>query len=318
LKYAVEVERTGSITKAAEKLYMNQPHLSKTIRELEEILGSPIFKRTAKGMLPTKKGTEFLAYAKNILAQVDKIEGLANESRCPKTALSIVVPRASYISYAFTEFVKTLPLDRPLEINYRETNSLRAIRDVVNGDNDLGIVRFPAKYDSYFIDFIQEKGLLFELVSRFEYLILFSKEHPLAKEDVIDSSKLGDHIEITHGDTNVPSLEKPKKFLEEGGSRREIAVYERGSQLELLGRIPSTYMWVSPMPEEVLTTFSLIQRRSDMPKNYCKDLLIYRDGYRFTEEDMGFVAKLKEIVENILFFQEGCRRGERTPGREKL
>ncbi|MDR1978340.1 MAG: LysR family transcriptional regulator [Synergistaceae bacterium] len=304
LKYAVEVERAGSITKAAEKLYMNQPHLSKTIRELEEILGSPIFKRTVKGMLPTKKGTEFLTYAKNILAQVDMIENLASESHRPQTTLNIVVPRASYISYAFTEFVKALPLDRALSINYRETNSLRAIRDVVNGDNDLGIVRFPMKYENYFIDFIQEKGLSFELVSRFEYLILFSREHPLAKEDVIDSSRLENYIEITHGDTNVPSLEKPKKFLDEKGGKREIAVYERGSQLELLGRIPSTYMWVSPMPKEVLSTFALIQRRNDMPKNYYKDLLIYRNGYRFTEEDMGFIAKLRNVVKEILFFQK--------------
>jgi DNA-binding transcriptional LysR family regulator len=298
------VERTGSITKAAEKLYMHQPHLSKTIRELEEIFGAPIFKRTAKGMLPTKKGTEFLTYAKNILAQVDKIERLASENNPPKTALNIVVPRASYISYAFTEFVKTLPLDRALEVNYRETNSLRAIRDVVNGDSDLGIVRFPVKYDNYFVDFIREKDLRFEFISRFESLILFSKKHPLAKEDVIDSSKLKNYIEITHGDTDVPLLEKSQKLPDERSDKREIAVYERGSQLELLGRIPLTYMWVSPMPEEVLTTFALVQRRNNMPKNNCKDLLVYRNGYRFTEEDMGFIAKLKAVVGDILFFQK--------------
>ena len=43
LKYAVEVEKTGSITKAAQNFYMNQPHLSKIIREMERDLGCPIF-----------------------------------------------------------------------------------------------------------------------------------------------------------------------------------------------------------------------------------------------------------------------------------
>ena len=43
LKYAVEVEKTGSITKAAQNFYMNQPHLSKIIRELERELGEDIF-----------------------------------------------------------------------------------------------------------------------------------------------------------------------------------------------------------------------------------------------------------------------------------
>ena len=55
LKYAVEVEKTGSISKAAENLYMNQPNLSKSIRELEDDLGIAIFDRTAKGVVPTEK-----------------------------------------------------------------------------------------------------------------------------------------------------------------------------------------------------------------------------------------------------------------------
>ena len=63
LKYAVEVERTGSITQAAENLYMGQPNLSKAIMELEETLGFMIFERTSKGVIPTQKGTSFLVYA---------------------------------------------------------------------------------------------------------------------------------------------------------------------------------------------------------------------------------------------------------------
>ena len=55
LKYAVEVEKTGSITKAAQNFYMNQPHLSKIIRELERDLGCPIFDRTSRGMVPRSR-----------------------------------------------------------------------------------------------------------------------------------------------------------------------------------------------------------------------------------------------------------------------
>ena len=60
LKYAVEVERTGSISRAAENLFMGQPNLSKAIRELEETTGITIFKRTSKGVLPTPKLKAFL------------------------------------------------------------------------------------------------------------------------------------------------------------------------------------------------------------------------------------------------------------------
>ncbi|MDR2174754.1 MAG: LysR family transcriptional regulator [Synergistaceae bacterium] len=303
LKYAVEVERSGSITRAAENLYMNQPHLSKTIRELEETLGTPIFRRTSKGMLPTKAGAEFLAYAKNILAQVEMIENLANGDRSSKIEFSVTVPRASYISYAFTEYVKTLPSDRTLTIDYRESNSAHAIENVVEEESNLGIIRFPARYEGYFMDFLQEKGLDFEILSRFKHLILMSKEHPLAKREPIVPLRLEDYIEITHGDSGTPSPAKPQKSPDAESGRREIAIYERGSQFELLGRIPSTYMWASPVPEEVLSTFGLVQRRCDSPRrDHHKDLLIYRSGYRFTDEDEAFISKLKKVVQEIPFF----------------
>ena len=64
LKYAVEVEKTASITKAAENLFMGQPNLSRGIKELEETLGVKIFKRTSKGIVPTPQGEELLGYAK--------------------------------------------------------------------------------------------------------------------------------------------------------------------------------------------------------------------------------------------------------------
>ena len=73
LKYAVEVEQTGSITQAAENLYMGQPNLSKAIRELEKNIGIAIFKRTPKGFVPPARGEEFLITAKKILAKIENL-----------------------------------------------------------------------------------------------------------------------------------------------------------------------------------------------------------------------------------------------------
>ena len=56
LKYAVEVAKTRSINKAAENLYMNQPNLSRAIKELEESLGVMLFKRTSRGIQITPEG----------------------------------------------------------------------------------------------------------------------------------------------------------------------------------------------------------------------------------------------------------------------
>ena len=104
LKYAVEVAENGSINKAAEALYMNQPNLSKAIKELENSLGITIFSRTAKGMNVTPEGEEFLRHARKILRQIDEMEALYKGGAAAQQRFSISVPRASYISHAFAQF----------------------------------------------------------------------------------------------------------------------------------------------------------------------------------------------------------------------
>ena len=106
LKYAVEVEKTGSITKAAQNFYMNQPHLSKIIRELERDLGCDIFDRTSRGMVPTKKGVEFLRYAKAILVQEEQIEALCVKNSEKALEVNLCVPRATIFPMPSLNFLK--------------------------------------------------------------------------------------------------------------------------------------------------------------------------------------------------------------------
>ncbi|MBQ2241927.1 MAG: LysR family transcriptional regulator, partial [Clostridia bacterium] len=74
MKYAVEVARLGSLNKAAEMLMIAQPNISRSIKELEADLGITIFQRSAKGMVLTTDGEEFMDYARDILLRIEKIE----------------------------------------------------------------------------------------------------------------------------------------------------------------------------------------------------------------------------------------------------
>ena len=93
LKYAVEVAKTKSISKAAENLYMGQPNLSRAIKELEESLGITIFDRTPKGITLTPQGEEFLQYARRIISQVDEVEQMYKNRASGKQKFSVCVPR---------------------------------------------------------------------------------------------------------------------------------------------------------------------------------------------------------------------------------
>ena len=167
LKYAVEVAKTKSISKAAENLYMGQPNLSRAIKELEESLGITIFDRTPKGITLTPQGEEFLQYARRIISQVDEVEQMYKNRASGKQKFSVCVPRASYISYAFAEFARQINLSSPAEFFYKETNSMRTIANVSKEDYSLGIIRYQTAFDKYFQMMFEEKKLAHEKITEF-------------------------------------------------------------------------------------------------------------------------------------------------------
>lgn len=304
LKYAIEVEKTGSITKAAQNLYMNQPHLSKIIRELERDLGCPIFNRTSRGMTPSPKGEEFLRYAKSILVQMEQIESLCSNSNTARHQLRVSVPRATYIASAFTGFIKELSRTIPMNIQYRETNTRETISAVSAKTCDLGVIRTQALTEAYDKKMLAEENLTYEDLWSFSFRILMSQAHPLAQSaaqgQTLNYLMLEDYIEIIHGDVNSPSFTYDSGDKNPTGSgRRTISIYERGSQFQLLKACPGTYMWTSPIPLNILTATDLVQRPCSIPGNWYSDLLIYRNGYRFSPEDTLFIQCLHRMVSQL-------------------
>lgn len=300
LKYAIMVAETGSISKAAEKLYVAQPNVSRAIKELESDLNITIFERNSKGMTVTPEGEQLIHYAKRILRQIDDMEKIFKYQK-KKNVFSISVPRASYISDAFVEFSKCLNNIDNAEVYYKETNAYRVINNVINEEYNLGILRYYINHDRYFKDIIEKKELKCELINQFKYVLIFNKNSALAENKEIHYSDLKDFIEIAHGDPYVPSLstnELVKTELSEEVSRR-IFVFERASQFELLANNEETFMWVSPVSKRLLDRYGLVQKECiDNTKEY-KDLLIYRSNYKLSKLDQEFITKLCESKRNI-------------------
>lgn len=294
IKYAVEVANEGSINKAAEKLYVGQPNLSRAIKELEASLGVKIFERSAKGMGLTSDGETFIRYAKTILRQVDEVESIFNGSGSVKKRFSISVPRASYISDAFARFSHSLTNEAEAEIIYKETNSLRAIKNILHEDYKLGIIRYAENYDKYFKTMLDEKDMQYEMITEFSYVLAMSRDNPLASAEKITFDALKDYIEIAHADPYVPSLPLSQVRKEElpDNIGRRIFVFERASQFELLSENPETFMWVSPIPQKLLDRYNLVQIPCEENKKIYKDILIYKRDYKLTVLDKAFIDEL--------------------------
>lgn len=301
LKYAVEVEKTGSISRAAENLYMNQPNLSKSIRELEDDIGIAIFDRTAKGVVPTEKGREFLGYARSILAQVAEMEALYRPTDDQKTRFDLCAPRASYVSHALTDVILSLGPNADFSVDYREAGAMRTIKQVANGINRLGVIRYQTIYESNYLNALTERSLQYEPIWEFGSVAIMSKDHPLASRPKIEETDLISCPEILYGDGSIPALpvNQAREIAQAIEAKKTITVYERASQLELLSRLSCAYALASPMPQDVLDRFGLCQKSIDIPGNDYRDALIYRADYRLTQLDRLLYARLRESAKRV-------------------
>ncbi len=293
VKYAVEVARLGSLNKAADSLMIAQPNLSRSIKELEADLGITIFQRSAKGMVLTSEGEEFMDYARDILHRIDRLERSYRDGSHKKRRFSISVPRAFYISAALAEFSKALG-DGDAEIYYKETNSKRTITGILDREYRLGIIRYAEGYDKQYKAMLEEKGLVGELVAEFSYVLVMSREHPLAANAEIEYADLSSYIEIAHADPYVPSVPTSRVFREElpDNVGKRIFVFERASQYDLLSENPKTFMWVSPLSQKILDRYGLVQREVKGAKRVYKDVLIYHKGYKLSKIDKEFITAL--------------------------
>ena len=300
LSSLIALEKTGSFTKAAENLSMSQPNLSRSIRELEHELGFTIFQRTPKGLLPTHEGEELLARAEKIMAQVASIQTIGKQSG-EQHAFRVSVPRASYIAAALTRFVRSLDPKQPAEIDYKETNAMRAIDNLLRKNYNLAIVRYSTTTESSFLSLFQEKGLRHEEIAAFTYQVLFSRAHPLAEKPRLTLADLAPYTEVAQGDPYVPYMNYTQAMQAETFAQadRRICVYERGSQFDLLCDAPSTYLWVSPMPKHLLERHGLVCKPCEGLDRTYKDVALRLRGDRPGALDQRFMEALRNARDEV-------------------
>ena len=293
LKYAVAVAKAGSLNKAAEELFVAQPNLSRAIKELERDLGITVFERNPKGISLTPDGERLISYGKKILREIDEVEKEFTEKQTSKTRFSVSAPRASYISRAFADFTSALTKEERFEVYYKETNARRTINDVLENDYKLGIVRYPAQYDKQFKENFEAKGLNHEIIAEFDYVLVARKDSPLISSEEITVNDLEKYAEIAHADPFAPSVSTEELRREElSGGNRRIFVFERASQFDILSTNPNTYMWVSPIPKDLLERYGLATRKTSVAGRKYRDVVIYSKDYKLSSRDKAFITAL--------------------------
>ena len=206
LHYVVEIDKSGSISKAAKELYVAQPNLSKAIKHLEREFGISIFERSSKGVKATREGQKFLEYAKRIIYEIEEMKRDCSDLGKENLSFKITVPRASYISSAFAEFIGMQSKETAIKAEFQESSSMHAIENVLQNGYSMGIIRYLCENEPYFQSLLDLKGLDAELLAELPYVILTSADGDLAKrelkirEELEASIRVGDLIDTIEYD----------------------------------------------------------------------------------------------------------------------
>ena len=203
LKYAVCTAECKSMNKAASKLFISQPSLSGTIRDLEEEIGMKIFSRSNRGITITPEGEDFLGYARQILQQYQLMEEKFIEKKKPKQKFSVSMQHYTFAVQAFIEMAKDFGMD-DLEFAVHETKTHEVIENVRNQKSEIGILYLNDFNRQVMEKIFQENAVEFtELFDCGIYVFLW-KGNPLAQKELIEFEDLKDYpcLSFEQGDEN--------------------------------------------------------------------------------------------------------------------
>lgn len=140
LQYIIAIAREGTISRAAERLFITQPALSRTLASVETTIGAPIFERHGRQMIPTAMGNIYLKYAERILSLETQMNTQMQDlQKTHAEDVRIAVPMyfTSLISNCvFTEFNRKYPFV-PVSINIAGSSVIG--KEISDGKSLLGL-----------------------------------------------------------------------------------------------------------------------------------------------------------------------------------
>ena len=174
LRYFIAVAEAKGVTRAAERLGLQQPPLSQQIKDLEKELGFALFRRLPRGVELTAGGEAFYQDAVEILGRVERAATRASRTAQGLVGALTVSLTSSALTHPFTPgvlaaFHESYP---GVEVGVREGNAAEVTDAVAARKADVGIIRAPVLHPA---------DLVFEPLLREEMLAAIPSSHPLAR-----------------------------------------------------------------------------------------------------------------------------------------
>lgn len=243
LNYLVEVANCGSITKAAQRLFITQPYVSRVIKEIEEELKVKIFIRTRQGVVLTKKGEKIISDSRKIIKDYQELFESSNNSTDIKNSFSLTTVRSSLVMESFICLLNEYSDEDISSFNIKESEANIPIQDVHFLNSDLGVIYAMEDSKETLIKEFKRKSIEYKKICNLKPCIIVRTNHPLIENKNTEEVSVEDLYKyglVEYGDIYLPydnELEISnyyEKILDIKKMKRTITVSDRGSLHNIL------------------------------------------------------------------------------------
>lgn len=233
LKYTITIADSKSMNEAAKKLFISQPSLSSSIHDLEEEIGTELFIRNNRGVVPTPDGLEFIGYARQVVEQYRLIEDRYVDKKEIKKKFSVSTQHYTFAVKAFVELVKKIGMDE-YECAVHETKTYDVIQDVKTFQSEIGILYLNDFNSQMLQKIFRENDLEFtELFSCKTYVYLW-KRNPLASKKLITMEDLEEYPCLSFEQGSNNAFYFAEEVLSTYDYKRIIKANDRATLLNLM------------------------------------------------------------------------------------
>lgn len=233
LKYVIEVADKGSITEAAQSLFISQPSLSAAIRDLETETATKLFLRNSRGILITPEGAEFLGYARQVVQQAALIEDKYIARQAVRQRFSVSTQHYSFTSSAFVELVRAQG-GEAYEFILREGKTYDTINDVKTLRSEMGVIYMCSFNDAVISKMLREANLVFSELFSAKPHIIIGRNNPLAGKSSVTLEDLEPLPCLTYEQGDQNAFYFSEEILSTLNHDKSIKVTDKGTIINLM------------------------------------------------------------------------------------
>lgn len=292
LHYFIEVAAEGSITGAAELLYVAQPTMSAAMKDLESRVGRTLLVRSARGVTLTDEGAEFLGYARQVVEQMSLLEQRYLGQPPLRRLLGVSAQHYSFVVEAFIRMVRSGDAEQ-YEFSLRETRTWDIIEDVRTLRSEVGIL-YRNDFNRKVIDkLLRDSGLAFHPLFVAVPHIFISRQNPLASRERVTLDDLADLPRLTFDQGANNSFYFAEEILSTLSSKREIRVSDRATIFNLMigldGYTISTGIVSDDLDPEIVAIPLEVDESIEIG-------WISHSGIPLTEQAQRYLAEVRAVV----------------------